>query len=366
MKKNLKIDFRKNFKGKKILITGHTGFKGSWLSLCMHHNGAKVLGISDRVPTNPSHFKLIGLNKKISSKLFDITNLNKLKKTFLKFKPDYVFHLAAQAIVKVSYENPVETWKTNLIGTVNILECLRLAKKKTTAVIITSDKAYKNLEINRGYTEKDVLKGEDPYGASKSSADIAVNSYFNSFFLYKEKKVLITIARAGNVIGGGDWSPNRIITDCIKSWSKNKTVTIRSPKSTRPWQHVLDVIFGYMKLAVKLNKNPKLHGEAFNFGPDKNNLKVIDVLKKIKEQWPHVKWTVKKKNKFKENTLLHLNCKKSKKLLDWSNVLNFNNSIKFTVEWYQNFLKNKKNMYKFSLSQISKYQEIQKAKNKKF
>tara|TARA_A100001015_G_scaffold27927_1_gene31024 strand:- start:961 stop:2037 length:1077 start_codon:yes stop_codon:yes gene_type:complete len=349
---------KNNFKGKRILITGHTGFKGSWLSLWMHHNKAKVLGISDRVPTQPSHFKLLNIKGKLLSKMIDITDLNKLKKIFLTFKPDYVFHLAAQAIVKSSYENPVRTWHSNLIGTVNVLECLRFVKKKTIAVIITSDKAYKNLEIKRGYKESDVLKGYDPYGASKSSADIAINSYYHSYFSKKNSKVLISIARAGNVIGGGDWSPNRIVTDCIKSWSKNKKATIRNPKSTRPWQHVLDVINGYTQLAIKLNRNSKLNGEAFNFGPDNTNLKVIDVLNRMKFYWPKINWQIKKKDKFKENKLLHLNSLKAKKYLKWSTVLNFDNSIKFTVDWYKNYLKNKKNIYKYSLSQISQYKKI--------
>lgn len=349
---------RNYFKGKRILITGHTGFKGSWLSLWMHYNKANVLGISDKIPTHPSHFKLLNLKNKISSKMIDITNLKQLKKTFIKFKPDFVFHLAAQAIVKSSYENPVRTWHSNLIGTVNVLECLRSVKKKTTAVIITSDKAYKNIETKKGYKEKDVLKGDDPYGASKSSADIAISSYYHSYFSKKNSKVLISIARAGNVIGGGDWSPNRIVTDCIKSWSKNKLVKIRNPKSTRPWQHVLDVVYGYMQLAIKLNRNSKLSGEAFNFGPDKKNFKVIDVLNKMKFYWPEINWKIKKENKFKENNLLHLNSKKSKKYLKWSTVLDFNKSIKFTVDWYKYYLKNKKDIYKYSLSQIFEYKKI--------
>ena len=353
-----KKQIKSYFKGKKVLITGHTGFKGSWLSLWMHYSGAKVLGISDKIPTNPSHFKLLNLNNRISSKIIDITDLDKLKKIFLKFNPDYLFHLAAQAIVKVSYSHPVKTWRTNLIGTVNILECLRLSKKKTVAVMITSDKAYENLEIKRGYIETDILKGADPYGASKSSADIAISSYFHSFFSKENSKSLITTARAGNVIGGGDWSPNRIVPDCVRSWSKNKHVILRSPKSTRPWQHVLDIVYGYMTLAIKLKQNPKLHGEAFNFGPDKNNFRVIDVLNKIKFYWPKITWRIKKQKKFKENNLLHLNSNKSKKLLKWKTVLNFSNSVKFTVEWYKHYLKNKRDIYHFSLSQISKYQDI--------
>ena len=258
----------------------------------------------------------------------------------------------------MSYENPIKTWRANLNGTVNLLECLRLTKKKTTAVLITSDKAYQNLEIKRGYVENDILKGADPYGASKSSADIAINSYFQSFFSKKNSKVSIAVARAGNVIGGGDWSPNRIVTDCVNSWFKNKKVIIRSPYSTRPWQHVLDVIFGYLKLAIKLKNNSKLNGEAFNFGPDKNNIKVIDVLNKMKFFWPDIGWKIKKQNDFKEHNLLHLHSNKAKKILGWSTNLNFDDSIKFTVEWYKNYLDNKKNIYKYSLKQISNYQKI--------
>ena len=226
--------------------------------------------------------------------------------------------------------------------------------------MITSDKAYKNLEIKRGYKENDILGGEDPYGASKSSADIAIDSYYRSFFSQKRSKVLICTARAGNVIGGGDWSPNRIFTDCIQSWSKKRKVKIRNPKSTRPWQHVLDVIFGYMKLAVSLKKKPGLSGEAFNFGPDKSNLRVIDVLNKIKYFWPKINWKVQKQKYFKENKLLHLNSNKSKKLLKWSTALNFNESVKFTVDWYKYYLKNKKNIYYFSLKQIYDFQKFEK------
>ena len=358
MRKNLTYNLKANFKNKKVLITGHTGFKGSWLSLWMYLNGAKVLGISDKINTKPSHFELLNLKNKITSRLIDITDLSKLKKTFFNFKPDYVFHLAAQSIVKASYSEPNKTWRTNLIGTVNILECLRLTKKKIIAVMVTSDKAYKNLEITRGYNENDILKGDDPYGASKSSADIAISSYYKSYFSQDNTKVLISIARAGNVIGGGDWSPDRIMPDCIRSWSKNKKVTIRNPKSTRPWQHVLDITYGYMLLALKLKKNQKLNGEAFNFGPDKNNFKVIDLLKKIKLFWPNVKWKVNRRKKFKENNLLHLNSQKSKKVLQWKKLLNFNDSIKFTIEWYKYYLNNKSKISQFSLAQISEYQKI--------
>ena len=261
--------YKKLFKNKKILITGHTGFKGSWLSLWFKTMGANVLGVSQSIPTKPSHFKLLKLDKIIRSKKIDINNLSKLKRTIESFEPDFIFHLAAQAIVKKSYINPVETWKTNLMGSLNILESLRSlkSKKRIVVVLITSDKAYKNFETKKGYKEESILGGIDPYGASKSSAEICIQSYLKSFFKSSKNNISISIARAGNVIGGGDWSEYRLFPDCIKSWTKDKKAIIRNPNSTRPWQHVLDVLNGYIVLASKLRLNKKLHGEAFNFGP---------------------------------------------------------------------------------------------------
>ena len=277
--KKLKYFFNK----KKVLITGNTGFKGTWLSLWMHNLGANVVGISKDLPTKPSHYDSIGLNQKINTRKIDISNNLKFRNEIKKIKPDFIFHLAAQAIVKKSYTNSKDTWNSNLIGTINILEALRKIKKETIVVLITSDKVYKNIETKKGYKENDTLGGIDPYGASKSATEIAIKSYVKSFFSEKKNKAFISIARAGNVIGGGDWSENRLIPDCIRSWSKNKGVVIRNPQSTRPWQHVLEVLYGYMTLAVKLKENKKkLHGEAFNFGPSNQNYKVINVLKIIK------------------------------------------------------------------------------------
>ena len=243
--------YKNYFRNKKIIVTGHTGFKGSWLTLCLNLLGAKVLGISKDYPTSPSHFKDLNIKKNIQNKIFDITNLKKTKKIFKEFQPDYVFHLAAQAIVSKSFRDPISTFNTNTIGTLNVLESLREVKK-CKAVIITSDKSYKNLEIKRGYSENDIIGGNDPYSGSKGAAELIINSYIKSFFINK-KRIKIAIARAGNVIGGGDWSTDRIIPDCVKSWYKNKKITIRSPKSTRPWQHVLDAIRGYLILAIKLD-----------------------------------------------------------------------------------------------------------------
>jgi CDP-glucose 4,6-dehydratase len=351
----------KNFKNKKVLITGHTGFKGSWLTMWLNILGARVAGISNSFPSSPNHYKLLNLNNKIVSKNLDIRNLKILKKFIKKYQPDFVFHLAAQAIVKAAYENPIQTWSTNTIGTVNILESLRQLKKKCVAIIVTSDKCYENLEIKRGYHENDRLGGKDPYSASKASADIAIRSYISSFFSHKNNNVIIATARAGNVIGGGDWSPNRLIPDCIRSWSKKKKVLIRSPNSTRPWQHVLEAIYGYITLAINLNKNKNLHGQAFNFGPAKNqNYKVISVIKLMKRYWQNVSWKLYKNNNkiFKESSLLKLNSQKAKKNLKWRSVLTFKENISLVTNWYKNFYLNSKQAYKLTSDQIEIYQKI--------
>ena len=349
------------FKNKTIIITGNTGFKGSWLSLWLKMLGAKVIGISYDIPTNPSHFKIINSNRLFKNYSFDIKNFKKLKKIILKHKPDFLFHLAAQSLVKKSYKNPLLTWNSNLMGTVNVLESLRYLKKKCVAVIITSDKSYKNLEITRGYVEKDQLGGNDPYSASKGAAEFAIKSYINSFYSSKSN-VKIAVARAGNVIGGGDWSENRLLPDCIKSWSLKKKVNIRNPNSTRPWQYVLEAVSGYMLLAIKLRLDPRIHGEAFNFGPKlSNNYSVISVLKEVKRIWPLVSWSVlNKKKDFPESNLLKLNCNKARRNLGWTCILSFKESIKMTIRWYKAYYENRdlKKMRKFSENQIIEYTKL--------
>ena len=264
---------KKFFKNKTVIVTGHTGFKGSWLTLILIHLGAKVIGISNNIPTKPSFFQSLKLNKKIKDLRADIRDLTKVKKILKKYQPDYIFHLAAQSLVKRSFREPSNTFTTNIVGTLNILESLRSLKKKCVSVIITSDKSYKNFEIQRGYIEDDILGGEDPYSASKGSAELVIQSYCKSFFNKDKKR--IGVARAGNVIGGGDWSKDRLVPDCVKSWSKNKKAILRNPSSTRPWQHVLEAVFGYLTLSIKLKKNIKLHGEAFNFGPNNKIIKMF-------------------------------------------------------------------------------------------
>ncbi|MDC3104604.1 CDP-glucose 4,6-dehydratase [Candidatus Pelagibacter bacterium] len=348
------------YRNKKVLITGHTGFKGSWLSLWLKMLGAKVIGVSDEVKKGYL-FDLINLKKDIKNYYFDISNQKKLSKVILSNKPDFIFHLAAQALVKNSFLFPLDTWKANTFGTINLLESLRKLKSKCTIIIITSDKVYKNIEVKKGYKENDILGGEDPYSASKASAELAIHSYIKSF-LKNNKNLSFGIARAGNVIGGGDWSNDRLIPDCIKFWKKRRPVVIRNPLSTRPWQFVLEVVYGYLSLGIFISNKKKYSGEAFNFGPklSTKNYTVKEILKICKLYWPNIKWKIYSKNKkFKESRLLRLNSNKSQKLFAWSCVLDIKNVIFYTLEWYKFslFKKNKKFLLHFSKSQIKQYQK---------
>ncbi len=353
-----KLELSKTFKNKKIIITGHTGFKGSWLTYWLVQHGAKVIGISKNVPTTPSHYKRLGLKKLIKEYFFQIEDLNKMKNIINRTKPDFVFHLAAQSLVKKSFLDPINTWKSNTFGTLSLLESLKKMKKKVVVVLITSDKSYRNLELNRGYKENDLLGGEDPYSGSKGATELLINSYVKSYFNNRNCNVLIAVARAGNVIGGGDWSPDRLIPDCIKSWQKNKKVLIRNPNSTRPWQHVMEVLYGYMLLAINLNKNKKNHGEAFNFGPAlRDKMRVIEVVKKMKINWKNASWKITKNKRFKESKLLQLNSNKSKKILKWNCILSSRHTIKLVTHWYKNFY-NKKDLENITKYQIKTYEDL--------
>ena len=351
---------KKFFLNKKVLITGATGFKGSWLSLWMYSLGAKVLGIADDFYTTPSNFKDLNLSKKINFKKIDIQNFRLLQKEIIKFQPDFIFHLAAQAIVKKSIENPRSAWSVNTLGTVNILESLKKINKNIIIVMITSDKVYKNLEVKRGYVETDILGGLDPYSASKAAADLAIQSYMR-FILKKKKNIQLCIVRAGNVIGGGDWALGRIVPDCMRQWSSDKVLNIRNPNSTRHWQHVLDVLNGYMTLAIKLKKNRSLNAESFNFGPKKEKKReVINIVKEMNNIWKHGKWKIKKDKNFKESNLLQLNSRKAKSKLGWNCKLNLKETIQLTAQWYKKYYSNKKNIFQFSLSQIKTFESVKK------
>ena len=255
------------FKDKTVLVTGHTGFKGSWLISWLNQLGANVIGVSLDPPTEISHFNVAKMTNDIIDLRIDIRDFSALEKAIVEAQPDFVFHLAAQALVRSSYNSPIETWQTNVLGTLHILESLRKLDKPCVAVLITSDKCYDNVEWVWGYRENDAMGGPDPYSASKGAAELVIRSHIKSFFLKGESQIRIASARAGNVIGGGDWATDRIVPDCIQAWSQQKTVLLRNPHSTRPWQHVLEPLGGYLTLAAALNENPRLHGESFILAP---------------------------------------------------------------------------------------------------
>jgi len=344
---------KKNFwKNKNVMVTGHTGFKGGWLTLVLLSLGAKVTGLSLK-ENQKSFFTLCKIKDKISKNIYcDINNHHKLKKIILKNDPEIVFHLAAQPIVLESFINPISTLKTNIIGTANLLNSLRFSNKIKSIVIVTSDKCYENVN-KKEYSENDKLGGADIYSASKSSCELITSAFKKSFFL-NSKKVNIATARAGNVIGGGDFGKNRIFPDIIKSYEKKRQCIIRNPNHTRPWQHVLDPVSGYLKLAEKLykTKNNKF-SSAWNFGPPQDNKSVNDIVKLIRQRI-NLKIKNNNNNKFNESRYLNLNSSKSEKYLNWYRRLDFNQSVKITLDWYLNSRKNKNN-FEFTLKQINEY-----------
>ena len=358
---NFNQKFLNKFKNKRVLITGHTGFKGSWLTLWLSICGAKILGISDKVHTNPSLFKLLDLKRLIKDKRIDITNYKKFENEILSFKPEYIFHLAAQPLVMQAYKSPMQTFKTNTVGTLNLLNIINKINYNLVTIFVTSDKVYENREIKKGYKEDDILGGSDPYSASKSMAELAINSYFKSY-LYKKKNIRIGIVRAGNVVGGGDWSNDRIIPDLMKSWHKKRRLVIRNPYATRPWQHVIDPLCGYLMLSYNLSFSNKLNGESFNFGPDtKNIVTVKNLISRFAHLWPGSKWKIITNNKYHESTLLYLNCNKSKKLLKWKPVLNIKQTIEFTFDWYKLYFDNNtKKLKPFMINQLNQYLNLKK------
>ncbi len=360
--------FSNIFKNKTVLVTGHTGFKGSWASLWLSHLGANVIGISDKEVSNPSHFSVSNLKNTLNHIILDIRDLKELKKTISDISPDFLFHFAAQSLVSVSYNQPVETFTKNAIGTLNILDSLRQIDKKIISVFVTSDKVYYNSEWIWGYRENDKLGGDDPYSASKAMAELVIKSYLKSFF--KNPDIKIGIGRAGNVIGGGDWSTDRIVPDCIKAWFGKGNVKIRNPNSTRPWQFVLEPISGYFSIAQNLLENKITSGEAFNFGPNStDSFSVIELLNEMKIHCDSAIFTIDKKSNLnlQETSLLKLNCDKSMSQLKWKATLNFNETIQMTMDWYKNYYDcREKSMYEFSKNQIEKYTNIALSKKLKW
>jgi len=333
------------YKDKTVLVTGHTGFKGSWLVYWLKEMGANVVGYSLEAPTTPNHIELLDLD--MISVIGDIRDLDKLNETFQIHMPEIVFHLAAQPLVRFSYENPIETYETNVMGTLKVFEACRKANVKA-IVNITSDKAYENKEWIWGYRENDPMGGYDPYSSSKGCADLLANSYRNSYFnIYDYKQThntLLASCRAGNVIGGGDWAQDRLMTDIMLSVSKGKKVTIRNPHATRPWQHVLEPLSGYLQVGQKLLEEKVEFGEAWNFGPsDEGSITVEEVVKNVKKHWDTIDYEINKDpNQMHEANLLKLDCSKAHIQLKWKDVWNSNTTFEKTVKWYKSFYENNK------------------------
>jgi CDP-glucose 4,6-dehydratase len=363
MTKKINGKFADIYRDKCVLVTGHTGFKGSWLVAWLLKLGAKVVGFSDCIPTNPAMFAVLGLEGRIEHHLGDVRDVAVVVKLIEDTRPDFVFHLAAQAIVSTSYQEPLDTISTNVMGTANVLEALRKLMHPCTAVIITSDKCYENLEWVWGYKETDHLGGRDIYSGSKGAAEIIFHAYYWAFFRDESQTpVRIATGRAGNVIGGGDWAKDRIIVDCVRSWSQGSTVEIRSPEATRPWQHVLEPLSGYLVLGAELALDRGLSGESFNFGPrTEQNKTVVSLLSDLRQHWDldptgeasritgHVP--------FHEAGLLRLNCDKAAFHLKWEASLSYADCIAMVGRWYSNFYAdNPIDAYELTLSQIEQYE----------
>ncbi len=324
------------FKGKRVFVTGHTGFKGSWLSLWLHKLGADVMGYALPPEREHDHFNLLGLNKLIRHVEGDIRDLVSLSRAVDEFQPEIMFHLAAQALVRVSYAEPKDTFDTNVAGSVNVLEVCRNSSTLKTLIFVTSDKCYRNKEWIWGYRENDELGGHDPYSASKAAAELVFSSYVDSFFS-KRTGFGAASVRAGNVIGGGDWSLDRLVPDCMKALADRRPIVLRNPVSTRPWQHVLEPLHGYLTLASRLYEAPDEFAGSWNFGPRVESVRTVrDLAENIITNWGAGELQIQiLENAPHEAGLLQLNCDKAHQLLGWQPCWNFQRSVAETVRWYK-------------------------------
>ena len=345
---------KKFYKNKKVLVTGATGFKGAWLCYWLNILGAEVYGVGYNPNKNKNLFYSLKLDKKIKLKLFDIRDKKKLKNFINSSKPQVIFHLAAQPLILESYQKPYLTYTVNSIGTLNVLETVRETNSVKSLICITSDKCYESNYSTKGFKEDDKLGGKDPYSGSKATAEIMIKSYQESFF--KSKKCGLASGRAGNVIGGGDWSENRLIPDAVNSIIKGKTINIRNPNFNRPWQHVLEPLYGYLLLGEKLFKKPKTYSGPWNFGTKKNTVtNVLKIVKEIVKFWGKGKITFKKNQKYYEQTNLQLNIEKSMKILKWQPKYTITKSVQVTAEWYKKVLIEKFSVEKITEKQINDY-----------
>ena len=358
--------FNNVYKNSKVLVTGHTGFKGSWLAIWLKELGADVIGYALEPPGSPNNFTVCSLNKKIKHIHGDILDYKLLQEVFDKYQPEFVFHLAAQAVVRASYANPKLTLDTNIGGTINVLEAVRCTPNVRALVCVTSDKCYDNKGWIWGYRENDQLGGHDPYSASKGCAELVCTAYRKSFFNPQvQDKVGFATARAGNTVGGGDWGQDRIIPDIVRSLSAKQSIKVRNPLSIRPWQHALDCISGYLWLGALLKQYPNDYSEAWNFGPtDQGYYSVKDIVAKFIDIWGCGDWKdISGQGDLPEASLLYLCCDKARVKLGWESVLDIDETIKWTAEWYKNYYQGgEQDIYVNCLNQIQTY--VKKAKDR--
>lgn len=352
---------RRFWKAKKVLVTGHTGFKGSWLCLWLHSLGAKVTGYSLDPPTEPSLFSLANVDKLVNSVIADVRDHAKLVEAFSENSPEIVIHLAAQSIVRTSYLDPLETYSTNVMGTVNLLEAVRNCQSVKAVINVTTDKCYENKEWLWGYRENDRLGGHDPYSNSKACSELITSAYRSSYFqLHKDDGINVGVAtaRAGNVIGGGDWAKDRLVSDCVRALLKSENIIIRNPYAVRPWQHVFEPLSGYLLLAQKLFKDAKQYSSAWNFGPNENNVVSVEtIVNKICEKWTgEIKYNVDDSQHPHEARLLKLDSSKAQCDLGWHPKWNLDRSIGSVVEWFNAYREGKK-LLDVCLLQIEEYEK---------
>lgn len=348
---------KKTYYGRTVLVTGCSGFKGSWLSVWLTTLGARVIGYSLKPPTEPAMFRACGLDKHIISIEADVRDEAALTQVFKIYKPEIVFHLAAQPLVRYSYLEPKETFETNVMGTVNVLEAARHTETVKSIVVITTDKCYENREWVYGYRETDPLGGYDPYSASKGCAELVVNAFRSSFC--RDNGIGLASARAGNVIGGGDWAVDRLLPDFVRGVVDNKPIQIRNPMATRPWQHVLEPLSGYLLLGALLLTEPKKYGSAWNFGPrDTDVLSVEEILKLAIAQWGAGSIETEALKQPHEATLLKLDISKAEAYLNWHPIFSCCDAIKRSIEWYKRYYEFSEDMFSFSVDQIKVYEQL--------
>jgi CDP-glucose 4,6-dehydratase len=350
------------WKNKKVLLTGHTGFKGSWLSIWLKKLGVELIGFSKDIPTEPSLFELAKVSEDMKSIIGDIRDFSVIQKIIQENQPEIIIHMAAQALVRKSYEDPIDTFSTNIMGTVNLLESLKQSKKTRVVINVTSDKCYENKGIKEKFSENSPMGGYDPYSNSKACSELVTSSYRDSFFNPKEYQkhgVSLATCRAGNVIGGGDWSKDRLIPDIMRGILNNEIIKIRNPNAIRPWQHVLDPLNGYLTLAEKMWSAGNKFSEGWNFGPlEEDEKSVIWIAKKLTKQWSNgIKWSIEDNINPHEENSLRLNCIKANSRLGWISKLNLEQGLEWVVEWYKQYKQNN-NMKKITEQQIEEFQKL--------